>query len=285
MITLHCGQYSLGLMPDFGGSVAFWRDGLGDIFRPTSPAAVEGGDMFGAAHFPLVPFSNRVSSSRFRWGAKEISIANTLRLGAHCLHGFGWQRSWSLARHSEAEASLTLHFDEPESWPWAFAAEQNFALGENGLRWSMELENLSDSVMPAGMGFHPYFMRGDAQLAFDASHIWLSDSDDLPTHKEELSATNNFRSLRALDETMLDNCYEGWNGTAEIFWASLGRRLMLKSEADFAVVYTPDDADFFCFEAANHVNNAVNMEDQGAIMPSLEPGEKNRIQVEMIVER
>ncbi|MGP2407980.1 aldose epimerase family protein, partial [Listeria monocytogenes] len=72
------------------------------------------------------------------------------------LHGWAWQRPWTVALVSSDRAVLTLEQAAGE-WPWSWRAEQHFAVRPDGLRIELKLYNIDRRPMPAGVGLHPYF--------------------------------------------------------------------------------------------------------------------------------
>ena len=73
-------------------------------------------------------------------------------------------------------------------------------------------------------------------------------------------------------DVALDNCFEGWDGTAVLTWPD--RRLTIEADSTFrhAVVYTPLGESFFCVEPVSHMNDAINHSG----MRVLDPGETLR---------
>ena len=136
--------------------------------------------------------------------------------------------------------------------------------------------------MPAGIGLHPFFPRGDGtRLRTELARVWLCQADKIPEQRVPLPRSWDFRDGRALDGLDLDHCFDGWNGRAAITWPQA--RLELALEADpvfsFAVIYAPPHKPFFCFEPVSHANLALNLAERGVSevgFRRLEPGETLR---------
>jgi len=67
-------------------------------------------------------------------------------------------------------------------------------------------------------------------------------------------------TARRIGSAALDNCFAGWDGTADITWASGGPALRIEADAPLRhlIVYTPPGQDFFCAEPVSHMNDAIN---------------------------
>ena len=283
LVTIAHGRQKLGLHPAFGGSIAFWLSGDDHILRPTSPEALANGEILNAASFPLVPFSNRIAGSRFRWLDKEIALPVNHPVTNHSLHGIGFQSAWDVITAEGNRVSLQLTHKQDHRWPWSFHSEQTFLLDDSGFHWSIRLRNDSDEAMPAGLGFHPYFAGQDARLQFDAERVWTSGSDRIPIAAEPNIGENAFNTAKSIAGHDIDHCYDGWDGVASIDWPDSGRRLMLSSSARNVVLFIPPGGDSFCFEPVNHVSNAVNIASDDVIMPVLAPGETSQLTVAMAI--
>src|SRR5690606_6293425 len=133
--------------------------------------------------------------------------ATPLLDAAHGTHGRGWLRRWDVA--DETERSLTLEFLHPSgAWPWRYRVTETMTIEEGRLSVELAVTNLSDRVMPASFGFHPYFER-PRRLAAAIDGVWTGEGS-IPHHWEER------REVRSLDVDALetDATYTGWDGRA-----------------------------------------------------------------------
>ncbi|MEJ0015277.1 MAG: aldose 1-epimerase [Acetobacteraceae bacterium] len=286
MLTMRSGESSLVLAPEIGGSIAGWMRGRVPVLRRPLPDAILAANPRGLACFPLVPFSNRIARGRFRWGGVGHTLDRNFGDHPHAIHGAGWQSAWQVDAVSPGFARLTLHHDPHgeavRHWPFAFAAEQVMTLTGDSLHVAMALRNLHAAPAPAGLGLHPYFplrhRPGDAapMLRFAARTVWHNGADALPSDEVPVPAEWDHAGGRAIGTAMLDNCFCGWDGTAEIAWPS-GLRLTIEATGAFRhlIVYTPPGRDFFCVEPVSHMNDAINRMEQvpGHGLRTLAPGE------------
>ncbi len=263
LTTIRHADTELILAPRAGGSVVSLRVSGFDILRSGSQEAVANRDALGLAAFPLFPFSGRIANGRFRHGSREIILRPNFPPEPHAIHGQAWQNVWRLADHSEREATLiydhAADVDEKD-WPWPYRALQRFLLTERGLLLSLSLTNLGATPMPAGMGWHPYFPKGAAQLSADVTEIWKSGDDMIPERPAPLDHACDLRLPRVVSSLDLDNAFGIGGGGSLIDWPNPGLRVRLLAgdELRHLVVYTPAGEDYFCVEPTSHAPDAVN---------------------------
>jgi aldose 1-epimerase len=265
MLTLQAGESSLVLAPEIGGAIVGWSFGTIPLLRRPHPNAIVQRNVHGLGCFPLIPFSNRIANGQFRWDGSNHAMPRNLGDHPHTIHGVGWQSTWQLASVSTTSAVLTLHHDaigpQASRWPFAFTAEQHFALSPTALRIELMLTNQHTHDAPAGLGLHPYFPRaGTSTLRFNATQVWLNDATMLPAQCVDVPPHWNHAAGQKIGSAPLDNCYTGWDGLASIRWQSNGHGLLIEADELFRhlIVYTPPSQDFFCLEPVSHMTDAIN---------------------------
>lgn len=271
VLELRCGPMRLVLRPDLGGCIAgLW---LGDlaVLRSSDPLALDSVRLSGS--YPLVPFSNRIGQAQLQWQGTSHPLVRNFGDEAHSIHGLGWQRPWGVLEQDETFAMLSLEHRASRDWPFAFDASQVFRLGHDSLEVTLSMTNQSQQAAPAGLGFHPFFTkRARSRISFAASGRWEEGEDKLPTVRKVISGLDADCAFLAVD-----NCYDGWNGTAQLRDEAL--HVSISSGLRRLVVYTNDTKDFVCVEPVSHVNNALNMLTQPGMSAEqlgvriLQPGE------------
>lgn len=166
---------------------------------------------------------------------------------------------------------LFLSHPGDHDWPWPFEAEQHIFIGQNWLELRLIAKNTHSAAVPLAFGIHPYFNSKNASLRFEAADFYPSGADNLPLEGHQIGAGNQFEHGRAVSEVDVDNLYGRWLGIARIDWEGERLALEITSDLPHAVVYTPVETDFFCFEPVPHINNAINRSDGD--MPVIEPDE------------
>lgn len=275
---LYCGDLTLQLVPQLGGSIfGFWWKNT-PLLRPTQPTDNATLTARQTASFPLIPFSNRIANAAFNFLGRHYVLPRDHFEPRHALHGNAFYAAWEVEEHTPHYARIFLAY-EPERqdipyFPFSYNAWQSFYLQEDRLIIEMKIKNCDTKILPAGMGHHLYFPRQKTtKLQFNAERCWESDETLLPL-KPSTVLKALFSAGTYVNNQVLDNCFEGWAHTAKISDETTGHELNVQCSNDFsyAVLYTPERKDYFAFEPVTHLNNAINMQGLHGIK-HLNPGE------------
>jgi aldose 1-epimerase len=265
-IKLTKGDLSVEIIPAIGGCIASFRLGDFDLMRPMPADAIAAGNVRKAGSYPLIPFSNRIADGRFTFGNNKYQMAPNTEGSPHAIHGLGWQNVWSERDSDYADIMLYLQHDPAQApdgaWPFGFVAHQSFTLTENSLRVGLLVGSTHNGVAPVGFGMHPFFLkRPGTQLRFSARTVWLNDARKLPRTLQPTPPEWNFSAMRAIGDTVVDNCFGQWSGEAEIWHQPEGVRITISAGDNLrnAVFFVPPGRDDFAFEPVSHINNALNL--------------------------
>jgi aldose 1-epimerase len=281
MITLGRGGLEIDIAPDLGGAVTRLEYQDVPVLRVGSTTNV-----LDASCFPLVPVANRIENGVFTFAGKQYHLPRNMGDHPHALHGHGWQTVWRVETLSRDRVSLA--FDHlRDAWPWAYAAEQVFAMTDDGVSITLTLRNRDDKPMPYSLGLHPYFPRcPGSRVTASVKGMWRGDSTMIPT--EFVAATDliNLGEGELIAKApFVDNTFTGWQGPARIEQPELGLEITLKASANcgFFHVFIPEGEDFFCAEPTTAMPNAVNRPESVAQtgLGVLEPGET--VSMEMVL--
>lgn len=282
MTRLKAGELSCEIEPRLGGCIAgLW---LGDIPVLRSTPAAQLTTSRQAGCYPLVPYSNRIGGARLLWQGTQHPLVRNNGAEAHAIHGVGWQRPWQVLESDERSVFLSYEHRPDSSWPFAFDCSQGMRIDEHALSLTLSMTNQSAQPAPAGLGWHPYFVkRPRSHLAFVATGRWEMGPDKLPTERHETSG------LDAECETLdVDHCYDGWDGMAVLRDDVL--QVRLSSSLRRVVVFTNRTRDSVAIEPVSHVNNAMNLAAGGIDAAQLglvilQPGESFSAEMTIEVER
>jgi aldose 1-epimerase len=185
-----------------------------------------------------------------------------------------------------------LRFDYAGSdWPSAYSATQRFSVSDDVLEVRVRLINTGDAPMPAAIGLHPYFPKPrGTRVCASLPSLWLTDHECIPHSRVPTPNEWTFTDGRVLDDAVLDHCFGGWDGRARIEWPGTGVAIDIEADAPFghAVIYSPKDRDFFCFEPVSNATDAVNLVARGEPdtgLVELAPGESLEGNVRFAVSR
>ncbi len=273
MITLGCGGLEIDIAPELGGAVT--RLAYEDV-----PVLRAGGTthVLDTSCFPLVPVANRIENGVFTFGGRQYRVPLNFADHPHALHGHGWQTAWRVETVSRDRVSLA--YDHPrDAWPWAYAAEQVFAMSDDGIAVTLSLRSRDDKPMPYSLGLHPYFPRcPGSRVTAAVKGMWRGDSTMIPTGLVAATDLIDLGQGQLIAEApFVDNSFTGWQGPARIEQSELGLEITLKASANcgFLHIFIPEGTDYFCAEPTTAMPNAVNRpepaEETG--LGVLEPGE------------
>jgi aldose 1-epimerase len=98
-------------------------------------------------------------------------------------------------------------------------------------------------------------------LACRTKAAWTADADVLPIERIAVPPEWDFSRPRKVDGTVLDNCFDGWDGRATVLWPARRLQLALEASQPFrhVVIYVPPSRDFFCVEPVSHANGRVGL--------------------------
>ncbi|MBM3621641.1 MAG: aldose 1-epimerase [Alphaproteobacteria bacterium] len=261
LLSLRAGRLALDLAPDCGGSIArFAVEGKGDLLRPTPIEALISGKGNNTACYPLVPYSNRIADGLLRFDGETYMLAANWPGQRHAMHGDGWSRAWTVARSDAQSATLVYEHDGLLGWPFRYRAVQSFHLDNDRLDIAMRIENLERHAVPAGLGLHPFFVRDtDSELSCRTTGVWLTDTEVIPTEHVPVPPSWDFSRSRRVDDVVLDNCFDGWDGRAVVRWPSRGLAVDLSATKALRhlVIFTPPRRPFFCVEPVSHASGAI----------------------------
>ena len=254
-MRLVSGGAELVCNPQLGGTIVSWKvDGV-SLFRPVT---TEADTVRGQGCYPLVPFSNRVAGRAFHFAGQRYELPDLMN--GYAIHGAAWQLPWR-----QDGASMKVDYPGGALWPFAFAAEQRFALSDRALEVTMRVTNRHDRPAPLALGLHPYFPRTpEMTLQFAATSVWLNGEGMIPTANVQVPSEWDFTTPRRPGEVYADNCFAGWHRSAVVTWPEHRTALTITADKLYrhAVVYLPRNAAFFALEPVSNMNDGLNRMDQ-----------------------
>jgi aldose 1-epimerase len=263
-IQLQSGPWHAVVHPEVGGALGSLRyDGM-PLLREMPDEAVVARNVRLTACYPLVPYSNRIARGVFRFEGVEYHVRKNFDNATNAIHGVGWQSVWTVQHASTNEVVLVLRH-RPQGavedlWPFAFDAEHRVTVGSDGVTLSLSVVNVDPRNMPAGLGWHPYFVRtSKTTLSFESEGAWLNGVDHLPVQRAQ-TAEWDFSRPRVVVDQALDNAFFGWKGVATLRDENQGKVITVRADPLFRqlVVFAPSDRQFVAVEPVSNMTDAVN---------------------------
>lgn len=272
------------LLPGVGSNLIDLRyvdSDLAILYNPTSMADLE--EKAVGWGFPILMPPNRIENGRFTYNGREyVFDINEAGTNNH-IHGLVNSVPWKVVSIDTSEAaSVTTAIrsdDHPkikESYPHSFELRMTFSLKGDQVDFLVEAENLGETTMPFGIGFHPYFKvpltakstKDQCTVQVPANKRWELIKC-LPTgRKVDLEGKIDLRQPVSLADVMLDDVYTDLvysDGASTCVYEDRGSGVKVLYGADDQfkhwVVYTGKtlDAPFVCLEPYTWVTNAPNL--------------------------
>ena len=255
MIVLNSGSYSVIIEPEKGGLVSGlrWRN-KELLYSPHSrPQASNGIRLYGC--WPLVPFANRAFEGKLRFKGTEVQLP--LNDDHSTMHGFGWQNAWEIEAQTSSSVTM-VHKSEDAFMPFEYHARQTIQLNEKGALFSLEVTNTGDTPLPYGIGFHPWFNCNETTLFCAKAGGKMSFGEKYrPIGKALLSGEADFsipKPIKTGKEVAVN--YLNWDGKARLDYAGYSINIEASDTLRTPVLWTPEKADFVCFEPQSHASGA-----------------------------
>ncbi|EJM86962.1 aldose 1-epimerase [Pseudomonas sp. GM60] len=249
----------LTLAPETGGSIVNWTvNSSGQpLLRHSDAHALNTGLPGKLGCFPLVPWSNRISDGGFDRPDGWLALEPNSLTDPLPIHGSAWQQPWQVVSQTRDEVVLQLD----STRPFAYRARQRFHLSQGKLSIELHVTHLAERAAWHGLGLHPYLPRtAGTRLQAKAEQVWWCDASKLPTRLGPLPAEWDFRQLKDLPDTLVDNGFCQWDGHCLIQQPDLGYELECQaSGSDYYLLYCPVDLGFFCIEPVSHPVNAHHL--------------------------
>lgn len=253
-VELNNAIWKLALLPAWGGRIAaLSAQGL-EVLLPITSESFDPLDWARAGGYPLFPYSNRIRNARLVFNGVEHRLPAHHAASPHTLHGVSHTQPWQVVSAGADRALIRCDY-QGEHWPWAFRAEQEFALEGNRLRITLRLVNQGDTPMPAGLGLHPYFQRHPGmRVEYRVGREWQIDADYLATG--DYQDAPKTLHIAADNGEPLAHYQSRWDGRVRVDYPQ--GRLELHSDLTHLVAFAPAGSSYLCLEPVSHLADAFN---------------------------
>ncbi len=267
---LRAGLASAVVRPQAGGRVCALTLAHPDghavpILYPYTAAGVDAENWAKGGIYPLAPYSNRIAHGRLQHAGGHVQLPAHPNAHPHTLHGHGHVSPWDVVSQDTNSAHLRLDSPGCAAWPWHLQADLTLTLSVSALCLRLCLTHLGAGDMPAGVGFHPYFLhRPQARLSYRAKQLWPAGADFLACCSAPMQAADGFEQPRPLPEGGLTDYRSEWDGALDLELPQ-GEVLRLQADAllSHLVVHRPTDPQYLCVEPVSHVADGFNLAARG----------------------
>ena len=211
-----------------------------------------GADVFHSGSFVMAPWVGRLRDARFTYEGQTYGFpANS---GPHALHGLATGRPW----RPTGDGELSLELEAP--WPWPCRVVQRTELAPGRAIFRIELH--ARTVMPAAVGWHPWFVRrlagatssSELQLKIEPGLMWANDAAGLPDG-----------TLTAPAPRPWDYCFRDLEKSPVVSWPG-ELELTVSSDCEDWVIYEREEAGV-CVEPWTAPPNSLNLPSPRIVTP------------------
>jgi aldose 1-epimerase len=169
LISIEREQIELELLPGIGGRLHRLRAFGHDLLRTPADPAMHLRDPHMWGGYVMAPWCNRIVAAPTDVDRRLVSVPANFADGS-AIHGLVATSPWRVD-----DGILHVH-GGGGGWPWPFACAQRVAVRDAGVAIELQLTNLGDVPMPAGIGLHPWFRR-PLEVRIDGAEVLPSNLD------------------------------------------------------------------------------------------------------------
>jgi aldose 1-epimerase len=132
---------------------------------------------------------------------------------SNAIHGMVRWLPWAPVSRSRDAVRLGCVLHPQPGYPWRLQLRVHYQLADDGLTVTADATNLTDVVIPFGIGFHPYLTVGTptvdtAELLVPARRRVVTDARGLPVAEVDVAGTEfDFTIRRQVGSEDLDTAY------------------------------------------------------------------------------
>ncbi|RZS91350.1 aldose 1-epimerase [Motilibacter rhizosphaerae] len=178
--------------------------------------------MYGGAL--LAPWPNRIGDGAYSFRGVEAQAAmNEPAPRLTALHGLVAWLPWRAVEVEPDRLTLTVPLWPSPAYPWHLECTVTYAVGPDGLTWTLAARNEGDSAAPYGASVHPYFVAAPSGQVdgwrFELPAASFLDVDEerlLPREVLPVEGTDfDFRTARTVGSTFVDHAFTDLEFDAE----------------------------------------------------------------------
>lgn len=268
-------------LPGLGGRLHRVRAFGVDLLRTPPAPAAHRDEPFSWGAYPMAPWCNRATTAPIVVAGRRVELAANFPDGT-AIHGEVYAAPWDTVDGSTLKVEAG-----GGAWPWRYEVHARFRVAPASCGLTLELRNLDDAPMPAGLGLHPWFVK-PLQVAVPAGRVF---TDNLAPAARPQPVEPPF-DLRRLD-AMADGLDATWTDltaqAVELAWPAHDLRATFRfsGQAAFLTAASPPDQDAVAVEPQTHAPPALRrlVRDEPGAPALLAPGEALAVDYELSVSR
>ena len=248
-LTFSSDALEVVVLPEIGARLHRLRAFGHDLLRTPDLESVHEADPFFWGAYVMAPWCNRLEARPIRFGTRRIDLPSNFPDGS-AIHGQVYFRPWLV----QEDGRLTIH-GGGDAWPWRYQVGQRLGVSGAEVRIELELTNLDDEPMPAGLGIHPWF-RKPVRVAIHGARVF-PDNLDGRTRQQPVEGPLDLRALGEMpdvDATWTDLS----DPAAELVWPQIAHVLIrVEASAAFIAAASSSTIDAIAVEPQTHAPHGL----------------------------
>jgi aldose 1-epimerase len=277
------------VLPDAGARLHRIRAFGHDLLRAPDDPAHHRDDPFMWGGYVMAPWCNRIRPARVDVAGRTIDLEANFVDGT-AIHGQVFLRPWLV----DGPGSFAVD-GGGDGWPWRYAVHERVTVIDASVRVELQLTNLDDAPMPAGIGIHPWFL-GPPNVAIRGDVVF-DPNTETPALPMPVAGPTDLRRMgemaEGVDATWGDLVAGGRGigalAPVELHWPDFDIRAEMRVQAPavFVVAAHPPGADVIAVEPETHAPEGIRRLRGGepGAMAMLAPGDRLELSMELVFER
>lgn len=216
----------------------------------------------------LSPFPNRILDGVYEFNGVKYQLPITEVGANNNLHALLHNQPFEILdqKEYESQAVLTLGYTyngSEKGYPFGYSLKLTYSFGTEGIAINTEVQNRSDTSIPMGDGWHPYFKFEDLNMV----QMQMGTAKRMSSNfGNTLNGHHGFEQSRAINADALDDCFqvdgeEEFSIRLEDENAGLAIEIWQESaenEYNYFQIYTPPSRKTIAIEPVTCMPNAFN---------------------------
>ncbi len=216
----------------------------------------------------LSPFPNRIPDGVYEFEGETYQLPITEVGANNNLHALLHNQPFEILdeEESESHAVLKLGYDykgEEKGYPFTYSLKVTYTFSTRDVSIHTEIENMSNTLIPIGDGWHPYFKFED----LNAVQMKMGSAKRMSSNfGNTLNGHHGFEESRTIDGNTLDDCFQvNDDGDFSIHLKDENAGLAIEiwqhsaeKEYKYFQIYTPASRKTIAIEPVTCMPNAFN---------------------------
>jgi aldose 1-epimerase len=211
----------------------------------------------------LAPFPGRIEYGTYIHDHKKYHLDTNENNRENSIHGLVAHEYFECTDSKSTEDQATIVFSyQPknniEGYPFLYKVDVTYLITNNSLHVDIRMKNLDETIIPFGLGWHPYFLCSDlknSMLQFNSTQEILCDTEMIPISEKSI----DYASAFPIKDLHFDTCYTLDQKKVSLKTNEYSVDMEVFSPEDqFIQIFTPHTRDCIALEPMTCAPNAFN---------------------------